>query len=220
MKRTCLNTITDSSSKINTCFTEGSCAGKTKYNPPTAAGTPCRDTCPERRCGSRGCGCVHSSTAARDRHRAGPGSPGIHSRDTSAGSAERRASSYPRRFERRLEPADLAQHDLPVVRLAPGLLIKPAARAADGIIAVEIAVIIEDIHGVHIVRRKKAVSLFRGAPPEVVVALEQDLFPRQRLDKLKVRQRLLHGHAPGKIAAEHADIVVMQGRKAKFDFST
>ena len=70
----------------------------------------------------------------------------------------------------------------------------------------------------HIVRRKKAVSLFRGAPPEVVVALEQDLFPRQRLDKLKVRQRLLHGHAPGKIAAEHADIVVMQGRKAKFDF--
>ena len=49
----------------------------------------------------------------------------------------------PRRLERRLEPADLAQHDLPVVRLALGLLIKPAARAADGIIAIEIAIIIE-----------------------------------------------------------------------------
>ena len=124
----------------------------------------------------------------------------------------------PRRLERCLEPADLAQHDLPVVRLAFGLLIKPTARTADGIIAVEVAVIIENVHGVHVVRRKKAVGLFGSAPPEVVIALEQNLFPGQSLDELKVRQRLLHGHAPGKITAEHADIVVVQGRKTKFDF--
>ena len=64
---------------------------------------------------------------------------------------------------------------------------------------------------------EKIVSFFRRAPPEVVVALEQDLFPGQRLDKLKVRQRLLHRHAPREIAAEHADIVVMQRREAEPD---
>ena len=51
-----------------------------------------------------------------------------------------------------------------------------------------------------------------------MVALEQDLFPGQSLYELKVRQRLLHGHAPGKVAAEHADVIGMQGRKTKFDF--
>ena len=70
----------------------------------------------------------------------------------------------------------------------------------------------------HVVRLKKVVGLFGRAPPEVVVALEQDLFPGQSLDELKVRQRLLHGHAPGKVAAEHADVIGMQRRKTKFDF--
>ena len=67
-------------------------------------------------------------------------------------------------------------------------------------------------------RFKETVGLFRGAPPEVMVALEQDLFPGQSLDELKVRQRLLHGHTPGKVAAEHTDIVIIQARKTKFDF--
>lgn len=69
----------------------------------------------------------------------------------------------------------------------------------------------------HIMCLEKIVDFFRRAPPEVVVALEQDLFPGQRLDKLKVRQRLLHRHAPRKIAAEHADILVMQCREAETD---
>ena len=66
-------------------------------------------------------------------------------------------------------------------------------------------------------RLEKIVGFFCSAPPEVVVALEQDLFPGQSLNELEIRQRLLHRHAPREIAAEHADIVVMQRREAEPD---
>lgn len=51
------------------------------------------------------------------------------------------------------------------------LFIKPAARAADGVVAVEKGVVVEDIERCDVVLGKKLFHLRRRAPPVVVVAL-------------------------------------------------
>ena len=53
----------------------------------------------------------------------------------------------PRRLERSLQPQRLARKHLARVRAGGVLLIKPAARAADGVVAVEKGVVVEDFTG-------------------------------------------------------------------------
>ena len=76
-----------------------------------------------------------------------------------------------RRLERRFKPQRLAREHLARVRARGILFIKPAARAADGVVAVEKGVVVEDIERCDVVLGEELLHLRRRAPPVVVVAL-------------------------------------------------
>lgn len=46
-----------------------------------------------------------------------------------------------------------------------------------------------------------------------MVALQKELFPRQRVDELKIGQRLLKRHSPRDVPRQHDDIVITEVRK-------
>ena len=122
----------------------------------------------------------------------------------------------PGRGERGLKAHYLAAHYLAVVLAALLLLIKPAARAADGIFAVFIGIIIEYINGVDAVRGEKARGFGHGVPPVIVIALENYLPAGQRVYEEEILQRAVKPHAPAQIAAEHGDVILVQRRKRRF----
>ena len=119
----------------------------------------------------------------------------------------------PRRLERGLQPQCLARKHLARVRAGGVLLIKPAARAAEGIVPVEEAVVEQNVNAFDAVRLEKFLHFRGGAPPVVMVSLQNDLAPGQRVDELKVRQRLLERNAPREVARKHRHVVRRQVRK-------
>ena len=120
----------------------------------------------------------------------------------------------PRLPERRLEPPDLAQEHLFVVSAVVIQLIKPAARAAEGIVAVGQAVVVQNLHRVQPVRVEKSLHLRHRRPPVVVVALEQDFFAGDAVDKAEILQRFLKAHPPREVAAQDGHVVLVQVGKA------
>src|SRR5699024_349987 len=108
--------------------------------------------------------------------------------------------------------------DLPVMLASALLLIEPPARAAEGCVPVEDAVVVQYLDAVYAVLIKELIGLGRRAPPVVVVALDDDLAPRQPGDEEEVLPRRLHRHAPGEVAAEDGDVLCAQVGEAFFQF--
>ena len=109
---------------------------------------------------------------------------------------ERQLRPVPRRPQGRLQPARLPIEDLLVVT---GLLLleEPAPGAAQGVLPVEEAVVVEDVDGGDAVLPEKAPHLGGGVPPVVVVALHNKFPARQAVDPPEVLQALGEIDAPG-----------------------
>ena len=118
-----------------------------------------------------------------------------------------------RRLERRLQPQRLAREHLARVRSRSVLLVKPPARTADGVVAVGKSVVIENVEGHNIMLGKEFFHLRSRPPPVVVVALQKELFPRQRVDELKIGQRLLKRHPPRDVPRDDDDVVIVELRE-------
>ena len=124
----------------------------------------------------------------------------------------------PRRLQAGLQPQQLPVHDLFVVFPALLLLVKPAPRAAERVVLIIEAVVVEDLQTVDTVFREKAVCLRRGAPPVVVIALDDDFSAGQAVEKQEILFRLLQVHPPAQVAAEHGGVLRSDGGKALFQF--
>ena len=77
----------------------------------------------------------------------------------------------PCRFQRRLQAHQLPAEHLFIVGTGLFLLEKPAAGAADGIVLIEIAVIIQQIHLGEFVFPAKFLEFRSRAPPIIVISL-------------------------------------------------
>ena len=82
-------------------------------------------------------------------------------------------TAVPTGLERGFQTQKLTAEDLLVVAFLKIFLEKPAARAADGDIIVDIAVIVQERYVIVAVLRAELGHLLDRVPPQIVVALEQ-----------------------------------------------
>ena len=75
----------------------------------------------------------------------------------------------------KLQPSCLSQAQLTVA----ALVVHPAAGAANGVLPNPKGVVVKQGNGFNAVLLKKGVYLAYRAPPKVVIALQQNLLPRQ-----------------------------------------
>ena len=110
-----------------------------------------------------------------------------------------------------LQTDDLAVDDLLVVHRAHRHLLplvqKPPAGAADDLVLHQIGVIIENAYRGYVVVLKKSIH-FRGSrPPEIVVALADDLLAGKRIYEFHIGKRFLKGQRPGNISGNNNRIL-------------
>ena len=94
----------------------------------------------------------------------------------------------PRRLQGCFQPSGLPRQHLAVVRPLVVQLIEPAPCAAQRRSVVKQAVVVEYFNGIQPVVREKALHFRRGVPPVIVVALQDDLAPRQGVDEPKIKE--------------------------------
>ena len=113
-----------------------------------------------------------------------------------------------RRFQRGLQPDQLAFKYLIVVTACGGILLeKPAARSAQRRFFVKMAVVIQNKHILKAIFGTEFIELCRGRPPIVMVPLQNDLSAGNGVDKRKVRRRALHIQRPRQIAQQDCRIL-------------
>ena len=120
----------------------------------------------------------------------------------------------PRRLQRSLQPQQLPVQHLGIVGLLL-LLQKPAPCAADGVTAVEKAVVVQQFQGGEAIGLTKGAELGGGGPPVIVVALDEIFFAGKLLQKPEILHGFLKTHSPGGVSHQHQHILrrqLAQGR--------
>ena len=108
----------------------------------------------------------------------------------------------PRRLERGLQPQRLARKHLARVRAGGVLLIKPAARAAEGIVPVEEAVVEQNVNAFDAVRREKEAEAQRRA-----IAAEKIASAKALEEAYAAEQQAEQARAAREFATKQADII-------------
>ena len=103
-----------------------------------------------------------------------------------------------RRLQRGLQPSHLSAQHLGVLRLLL-LFPEPPPGSAQGILPIDMAVVMQQLQRGQPFVRTKGMEFCGGGPPVIVVALEQVFPAGKAVQKTEVRLRLPEVHAPGGI---------------------
>ena len=114
------------------------------------------------------------------------------------------AGCVPRCLQAHPQAAGLPRHQL--FPLGSCIVKRPAAGAAEGRIAYDTGIVMQDMQRIEAGIHQKFVHLAGGGPPVVVVALQQPFLARQVLDKGKVGFGIVQVHGPAGIPRQHHGI--------------
>ena len=107
-----------------------------------------------------------------------------------------------------------------IINFTNGLLlffvIEPTARAAHNTILKQISVVVKQLYRGYIILFKKRKDLICCGPPEIVVALADDLCAGEGIEKKEIRLGFFKCHCPGNIARNHHGVVVIDDRAPIF----
>ena len=118
-------------------------------------------------------------------------------------------------LQRHAQAAGFARHDLGI--LGVGIVKRPAAGAAQGIIPHHAGIVMQDVHGIKAVFCQVALHLAGGRPPIIMVAFQQPFLTRQVLDKRKVGFGVLQLHGPAGIPRQN-DCILRGDQRAPVCF--
>ena len=103
----------------------------------------------------------------------------------------------PRCLQGRFQPAKFPAKHLLIVLAATFFLVKPSTGAANSIVAVFVAVIVQDPLIFKAIGLAEFIELRRRAPPVVMISLQDDLSAGNRMDPSKIRLRVVQIQCPG-----------------------
>ena len=115
------------------------------------------------------------------------------------------AGRVPRRLQAHPQAASLPRHQL--FALSCHIVKGPAAGAAEGGIAQNTGVVVQDVERVKAGIRQVLFHLAGGGPPVVVVTFQQPFLARQTLDIGEVRLGIAEVHRPAGVPRQHHGIL-------------
>ena len=114
------------------------------------------------------------------------------------------AAQFDSLIETHSQTNDLAIDNATVIdrsnRVLLGFLYKPAARAANDARAHIVSIIVKNINGIELVFGEKRFHFARGRPPKIVVALANELFAGECVQKTKIVQGFFQFQTPRDIS--------------------
>ena len=94
-------------------------------------------------------------------------------------------------------------------RVGSILVVVPSPRSRKNLIAHDVSIIIQEGYSSDTVLLKERIVLFHSRPPEIVVALADDLLAGKRIYEFHIGKRFLQGQRPGNISGNNNSIPIL-----------